>query len=737
MSERRRPPVTGPGQEWWTTSRRRIFFDAHTPDWADPHQRGHVPDPDFPLLSGVHPEADMDLLADSGADSVVLFAKCQYGNSYYPTDVGRRHSRLAGRDLFGEQLAAAHRRGLRVIAYFSNMWDVAASGQHPEWALVPLPSRGHTGRWPALCLLSGYREQAHRQVRELAARYPIDGLWSDILTAGPCICHRCDAAFRTTYGRGMPAGPDDDGWLDLVHFSQQILTAYMSEQAAVLHHERPDSAYIPNFYATTYADAVLGLSTEHLALADIGSTEGYTDWHGLAFPGFASSYLRAGIDGRPHEVLVSRFVHTWDFTMRSPAQLRFEAFTVAAHGATVTVDDQPDATGAPDPELYRRLGPVFERIAQRSPWLIGARPEKYAAIWVGQTLRELESLLGTSENAAAGEQSAQFPPSQPRGGPSDLVAAVTGTYRSLVESHVPVDFFDARDECLPELNGYRVLILPDALALSDSQAGAIRDFVSAGGGVVVTGPAGVRDVGGRVVAASPLDDVLGVRFGEDGEFTYPYLRLADPALKAAVGLDRPVPHYGRMATLVPPTASKVEVLAQRTDPVLETDKATFWHNNLPAAGRDTDEPVLIQRSFGAGLVIVSTGRLGNVHARLVHGTYRDLLTALVRRAARTTPDVRIRGSHRNTELVLTRLGDDYVVHLVSGAPVQSLDVHGAFQPAAVEDVAAIPALTLDVPVSVTAASRIVQGKPVSLPIIDGTVVLHRLDDWETVVLYVC
>jgi len=347
------------------------------------------------------------------------------------------------------------------------MWDTAVAGEHPEWALVPSPSRGNTGRWPALCLRSGYRRYALDQVREIARTYPIDGLWSDILTAGPCVCHRCAAAFEAEYGRPMPTDRADEGWLDLIHFTQRTLSDYLEEQRGILREERPLAALIPNFYATTFVDAVIGLSTDHLRIADIGSSEGYTDWHGLGFPSYAASYIEAGVLGRPREVLVSRFVHTWDFTLRSSAQLRFEAFTVAAHGAAVSVDDQPYATGAIEPEVYRRLEPVYSRIAERSPWLDGARADRYAVIYASQSARELESLLGAAENPSIGEQGAQFPQSEPRSAPSDLVAALTGTYRALVEAHLPVAFMDERPESLATLGEYRVLVLADVLALSE------------------------------------------------------------------------------------------------------------------------------------------------------------------------------------------------------------------------------------------------------------------------------
>lgn len=727
------PPVTASNREWWATSRLRIFYDAHTPDWNDPHQRGLVPDAAFPLFSEADAERDLELIARAGADSVVLFAKCQYGNAYYPSEIGRSHSALDGRDLFGEQLTAAHSRGIRVIAYFSNMWDTAVAGEHPEWALVPLGNRGSTGRWPALCLLSGYRERALAQVREIAERYPIDGLWSDILTAGPCVCDRCEAAFASEYGCAMPKDRGDDAWPDLIAFSKKKLADYLAEQRAVLDEVRPDAALIPNFYATTLVDAVIGLSMEHLDIADIGSTEGYTDWHGLGFPSFASSYIQAGVQGRTSEVLVSRFVHTWDFTMRSEAQLRFEAFTVAAHGSTVTVDDQPYATGALEHEVYNRVAPVFERIRQRAPWLEGAVPTRYAALYASQSARELESILGAEENSSSGEQSAQFPRSEPRTAPSDLVAAITGSYRALTEAHLPVDLIDERPDSLERLGEYRVLVLADVLSLSERECEAIASFVRTGGGLVVTGPVAVRDARGRELETSGLADLLGLRFGSLCRYTYPYLRLTEPQLSAELGA-WPIPHYGRMRELHD-LAPDVEVLARRTDPVLETDDATYWHNNQPAPGRQTEESVIVERRVGAGTVIVSAARLGNNKARLGHGAYRDLLATLVRRAAGAAPLVTVLGAHHNTELVVAERGDQLVVHLVTGSPATAIDLFGARQPAAIEDVASLARVSIRVPEGVTRAVRIVDGAEVEVPIdADRTVEIQDADDWETLVL---
>jgi len=732
VSEQNTRPTDTPGLQW-RDSRTRVFLDSHTPDWEDPHQRS-AGAPRSNLTFAMDPDAAMKTIADSGADSVILFAKCQYGNSYYPTGVGHQHTALAGRDLFGEQVAAATRHGMKVMAYFSNMWDVHEAGAHPDWLQVGLEGRPRGGRWPSLCLLSGYRDLALAHVREIAERYEIDGLWSDILTAGPCACARCAAAFEADHGYTMPQHAGVPEWADVVRFSGKVIDQYLADQRAALDEVRPAVALVPNFYGTTAVNAVSGLHMGHLERADIGSGEGYTDWHGLAFPSFAARYVRRGVDERPAEILTGRFVHTWDFTLVSTAQMRYEAFTAVANGATVTVDDQPYADGSLEPEVYRRLGEVFGEINRRSPYLEGVSPERYAALYASQKVRTVESVLQSAENPSVGELTAQFPPSQRRDGVSDLEAAVTGTYRALLESHVPVDFLDDRQSSLAWIGKYRVLVLADVLTLDTAEVQALCKYVDGGGALVVTGPIDCVDEDGSPKKMSrELENLLGVRYGTLSRFTYPYLAIRDAQLATRVGT-WPIPHYGAIANLEV-LAEGVDVLATRTDPILETADGTFWHNNLPAPGAVTDTPVIVERRFGKGRVIVSAARLGNNHARLGHGAYRDLVSGLVARAAGEAPAVTVRGGHRNMELVSTVRGEDLIVHLVTGNPVRGLEVFGVRQPGVIEDIAHTGRIDLVVPVTTRAVRRVRRQSTLELPVDEGSVVsVLDASDWETLVL---
>ena len=152
--------------------------------WVDPlHAFTAAPDPaaapltlrfrqvhlDFhtsPLIPDVakdfDPERYADTLARAHVDSVTTFARCHHGLIYYDTKAfpERRHPNLR-RNLLPEQVAACHRRNIRVPIYVTVQWDQFTADAHPEWRIVT-----ETG---ALVLV-------WRQKRLLAGRRPSSGL---------------------------------------------------------------------------------------------------------------------------------------------------------------------------------------------------------------------------------------------------------------------------------------------------------------------------------------------------------------------------------------------------------------------------------------------------------------------------------------------------------------------------------------------------------------------------------
>ena len=532
--------------------RRRLFIDMHLPDWTRPGQSGGAVDELRGVATRFEPDAIVDAAVTAGAQVIVVFAKCQYGNFYYDTSIGHKHAGLGDMDLFGEMLSRAHQRDVRVLAYYSNRWDVEAARANPDWVAVDAEGGRSYDRWPDLCLLSPYRDLVTAHLAELATKYPIDGIWSDIVHGSPCYCSRCEARF----GRPLPRTPRDDGWLDLLRWHGSMIAEYLELTRQALKAARPSAAFVLNHYGSVYVDARRGLGPTHFQFSDCTSTEGYAEWHGLLYPAFASEYLAGVAPDRPSEVLVSRFATTWDFSLKPSAQLRYEAFSVAARGSAVCIDDEPYHDGRLEPVAYDRIAEVFREMERREQWTDLDRYVMDAVVYVSQTSRELATVL----DGARGWGHLQFPSVELNDGPSDLVPSVLGMYKALVEAQMTVGIA-TRPVADAAQGGPRVLCLPGVLALDEEEAEWIERFVANGGGLVATGPTSLYQPDGRRRRSLRLADLFGVDVVEPDHDAAIYTYV-----HSLTGDSRPIPQYLRTLDITR-TDPAAQVIAGRRRPI--------------------------------------------------------------------------------------------------------------------------------------------------------------------------
>ena len=715
--------------EWYSHNLRRLFFDMHLPDWTEPGQSGgRISDPQG-IATRFDPQAIVDEFVRARINVAVIFAKCQYGNFYYNTRLGHKHHGLGDLDLLGSVLELAHQRNIRIVGYYSNMWDTQIAREHPDWMAEDAEGQRSYKRWPTLCLNSPYRDLVHQHLEEMFTLYDLDGVWSDILSALPCFCPRCQALYQERFGTPMPRTTADADWIQMVRWQQDYLYDYIESCRSLVKAISPDAAYIVNFFGTPYALPSQGLSVKHLALSDQGSTEGYTEWHGLLFPGYAARYIRGGTLDRPFEVLTGRFVNTWDFTVRSLAQMRFEAFSVVANGGAVCVDDEPYHDGQIEPIVFDHLENIFSEIERREPYLLGAQPVYYAGLYHSQKARELDEVLNRTEPP----KNSLTPKSNLNPGPSDLLPSLMGAYKALTEAHIPVQFVDDRPESLRTLSRYRVVYLPNILTISDEEADALRAYVRGGGGLVATGATSLFDDMGRPLENFTLADLFGVDVVGRGHHTFPYFHFTESELLCELAA-QPVPHYMAMWR-VRLNTDDVSVAATRRDPLIETEDEIYYHNNQPAPGPDTGEPVVVYRRYGQGRVVYCSALPESNFARLGYAPYRQMIARMLTWAAGGVPEIRADGL-LNTEIIPTHLGDDLIVHLVTGMPQRTVRFHLHRTADTIEEPVTLANVRLEVPAATLAAYRLPQREPLPLAQYGGqvTVMLPEMTDWETILL---
>ncbi len=716
-------------QDWGSRNLRRIFFDMHLPDWTEPGQSGGCMDDLQGMATRFDPQAIVDEFVRARINVAVIFAKCQYGNFYYNTRLGHKHRGLGDLDLLGSILDLAHQRDIRILGYYSNMWDTQIAREHPEWMAQDANGQRSYKRWPTLCLNSPYRQVVHEHLAEMFTLYDLDGVWSDILSALPCFCPRCRALYEDRYGSPMPRTTADPNWIQMVRWQQEYLYDYIDSCREVVKAIKPEAAYIVNFFGTPYALPSQGLSVKHLALSDQGSTEGYTEWHGLLFPSYAARYMRAGTLDRSFEVLTGRFIHTWDFTVRPLAQMRYEAFSAVVNGGAVCVDDEPYHDGQTEPIVFDHLQDIFTEIERREPYLLGAEPVYYAGLYHSQKARELDEVLNQTEPPTP----SLTPKSNANAGPSDLLPSLMGAFKAMTEAHIPVQFLDDRPASFATLPRYKVVYLPNILTISAEEADALRAYVRDGGGLVATGATSLFDDMGRQQPNFTLADLFGVDFVARGRYTFPYLNVLPSDLSGEL-VSQPMPHYMAMWR-VRPNTDGVQVAATRRDPLIETENEVYYHNNQPAPGPDTGEPVVVYRTYGKGRVVYCGALAEGNYARLGYAPYRQLIAQMIHWAAGSAPDIRAEGL-LNTEIVPTRLGADLIVHLVTGMPQRSVRFHLHRTADTIEEQVTLSNVQLEVPATTRAAYRMPARETLSLTRNGGqvTVTLPEVTDWETILL---
>ena len=140
--------------------------------------------------------------------------------AFYPTEVPFHHrSRfLATRDLFGEMVAAARKRNIRVVARMDcNLAWEEDFRAHPEWFErnrdgSPRPD-GESPWLYRTCMFSTYfSEHMPAIYREINERYSVDGFftngWPGTGAPGVCYCENCQDIYREKVGGTPPDTPD-------------------------------------------------------------------------------------------------------------------------------------------------------------------------------------------------------------------------------------------------------------------------------------------------------------------------------------------------------------------------------------------------------------------------------------------------------------------------------------------------------------------------------------------------
>jgi len=441
--------------------------------------------------------------------------------AYYPTDVPLHHRSawLDGTDPFGTLVTGCRAMDMNVVARVDpHAVRDEVRQAHPDWISVA-PDGQPRRHWanPELwvtCALGPYNfEFMDRVNREIVAKYAVDGVFANRWApqGGDCYCTHCRENFRRATGRDLPPPARvDDARRDparraFVEWRIARLTELWKHWDAGIRAVRAPARFIPNGPPDMKTAAELA----DIQFADFQARRGVTPpWAN----GRRAKEFRAVMGRRPVAGIFSVGLeepYRWKDSVQSEAEVQLWVADATANGM------RPWVTKFSGVLYDRRWLPIVERIYdwhfRHERYLRNERSLARVALLHSEQTETFHA--GAAEGDRAGDH-------------------VLGMYHALVEARVPFDLVHEALLTPDRLDGYKLLVLADAAALSNAQCDAIRLYVQRGGSVVATFATSLFDEVGVRRADFGLADLFGVSFGGriEGPLHNSYLSLnADPA----------------------------------------------------------------------------------------------------------------------------------------------------------------------------------------------------------------
>jgi hypothetical protein len=415
--------------------------------------------------------------------------------AFYPSKVKfHRHGKfLNGRDFFGECVAAAKKRGMRVVARMSPdlNWGDALEA-HPDWAMrYKDGSVQYSGEEPRLfktCMFSAYMDDYVPAImREINSLYDIDCFytngWPPIGSLPECYCAICSK---------LPPADTPEYWRV---FNDRVFELW-SKYDSIAKEKKPDSFYFANLGGNVHPGPNLDRIGK-LAVWFQADNQGRTyDDPAIWGCTLQSRACNAVLDGKFSANVAAAYstgIVRWRNSSKNPAEAKMWMNEALAGGMALYYHFIGSEDGLGEDRRWQKVGADYFRwAAKHDAHLRTRRSIANIGVVMGQSTQLLYKGPATAH-------SRQY-----------MRETTHGLYEMLLSGRFAFDFVH-EDRLEPErLSRYRALLLPNIAMLSTRQCQQVRDYVQSGGSIMASFETGLYDENLKQRGDFGLSDLLGI-----------------------------------------------------------------------------------------------------------------------------------------------------------------------------------------------------------------------------------
>jgi hypothetical protein len=459
-------------EKWYQSRYRRTLLDMHIEDWDDK------------FLSQYDPEHYFKQIQKGEINAAMIYVQSHVGLCYWPTKTGVMHRAMIGKeDQVKRLFDLCNQNDIKTILYYSEIFNNREYERHPDWRMLDYKGQGsreHGGRYGLCCPNSeGYQEFLKVQIQEFSEYFQFDGVFFD-MTFWPvvCYCPSCQKRWAEHHSTPMPHTIDwnDPEWLEFNRLRHEWLGEYALMLTAEVKKHRPEAS-VEHQYGNSLGIWRFG-NNENITLAsDYIGTDLYGGVYEQSFACKAWYHLT---QNPPFQYMTSRAYpslqeHT---TTKTYDQLRqCVAMTYLHHGASFLID-AIDPIGTIDDRVYDLIGKIFGEVKQYEPYLDKGKLAYDVCLYFN-----LNGKMDVEENGADVMDPIRRPSFHAKV-PNPHFEALMGASKALAEHHIPYSIINSWKP--EDMEGHKVVALPDAPFISDQEADVILRYVEQGGALYLS-----------------------------------------------------------------------------------------------------------------------------------------------------------------------------------------------------------------------------------------------------------
>jgi hypothetical protein len=569
--------------------------------------------------------------------------------AYYPSKVKfHRHGKfLNERDFFGECVAAAKKRNMRVVARMSPdlNWGDALEA-HPEWAMRNRDgSAQFSSEEPRLfktCMFSTYMDDYVPAImREINSLYDVDCFytngWPPLGGLPECHCGVCSKLPQA----GTPAY-----W----HvFTERVLNLWQRYDA-IAKEKKHDSFFFANSGGNVRGGPNLdrlGKVAAWFQADNQGRTYDDAAVWGCSLQGRVCNAVLDGKFAANVTAAYSTGTPGWRNASKNPAESRMWLNETLASGMVPYFHFVGAEKGFGEDRRWQKVGvDYFKWTARHDAHFTTRRSIANIGVVIGQSTQLLYPGPATVRSRAYMHETVQ------------------GIYDVLLRGRFAFDFVH-EDRLEPaRLSKYRALLLPNIAMLSDRQCEQIKDYVQAGGSIMASFETGLYDENLNPRANFGLAELLGIDkagdvIGTNGNPYYARIEKPDAAPS------HPILEGFSDTNWLPGAQNRIPLKPVK-DPLLtvvpgfvryppELAYPPFAH---------TDEPAVVLRETGTSRLAYFPGDIERTYWVTGHGDLLRLIYNTIRWITNDERVVHIEGEGF-LEMFCWETAPGYAVHLLN------------------------------------------------------------------------